>query len=106
MTVLEAWAADRLPNVAGRYLDGSQCRFDPVLHDGPADAEAESPEERAAREQVATEVCAACPVWESCLAYVLRTRPARGVWAGLTAAEMAVLADRLGAESTEREEAR
>jgi WhiB family redox-sensing transcriptional regulator len=32
-------------------------------------------------------ICAACPVREECLEYALETRPADGVWGGLTAIE-------------------
>jgi hypothetical protein len=65
--------------------DGAACRFDPELHDGPD--RVESAGERAARVQVAREVCVACPVLEECLDYVVRVRPERGVWGGFTAAE-------------------
>jgi hypothetical protein len=66
------------------------CVCDPELFAGPADVEPEdeAPEDRAARIAVAREVCAACPVRPACLAYALRTRPATGVWAGLTAEEI------------------
>ena len=53
--------------------------------------ENEPPEDRAARINVAREVCAACPVRLACLAYTLRTRPAAGVWAGFTPDEIAAL---------------
>ena len=32
-------------------------------------------------------ICAACPVREECLEYALETRPADGVWGGLTSIE-------------------
>jgi WhiB family redox-sensing transcriptional regulator len=78
-----------------RHLaEEAACAFDSELHTGP-DLFAEEPaEERAAREQVAREVCADCPVWASCLFYALDARPEAGVWAGLTAEEIASLADR------------
>jgi hypothetical protein len=72
-------------------LPGAECAFDPELHTGPRDA-IESPQERAAREDVAKEVCAGCPARTVCEAYALRNRPKRGVWAGRTAAELAALA--------------
>lgn len=81
--------------LADACLDGAQCLYDPALHEGPADPDAETKAERTAREQVAAEVCAACPVQEQCLEYALRVRPARGVWAGLTPSEVAALADSL-----------
>ena len=55
------------------------------------EAEDEPPEDRAARIDVAREVCASCPVRLACLAYTLRTRPAAGVWAGFTPDEIAAL---------------
>ncbi|MEU6997206.1 WhiB family transcriptional regulator [Nonomuraea sp. NPDC046570] len=64
------------------------CGFDPELHTGPDAFTDEPADERAAREQVAREVCAGCPVWASCLFYALDTRPQTGVWAGLTAEEL------------------
>jgi len=69
------------------------CLCDPELFTGPAGVEAEDepPGDRAARIEVAREVCAACPVRLACLAYTLRTRPSAGVWAGFTPDEIAVL---------------
>ena len=69
------------------------CLCDPELFTGPADIEPENepPEDRAARVEVAREVCAACPVQLACLAYALRTRPAAGVWAGCTPEEITAL---------------
>ncbi|TDD17861.1 WhiB family transcriptional regulator [Nonomuraea diastatica] len=76
-----------------RHLaDEAACRFDPELHTGP-DAFADEPaDERAAREQVAREVCAGCPVWASCLFSALDMRPASGIWAGLTPEELREMA--------------
>ncbi|MFC4910923.1 WhiB family transcriptional regulator [Actinomadura gamaensis] len=72
--------------------DQVACRFDPELHDGPEPQAGESPEWRAAREEVARQVCAECPLrTTSCLAYVRRVRPKRGVWAGLTPEQIAEL---------------
>ena len=78
--------------VTGACRDGAHCLFDPELHDGPADG-VESVQERAAREQVAREVCGSCPVWEQCIDYAVRVRPERGVWAGFTAVELATFLD-------------
>jgi WhiB family redox-sensing transcriptional regulator len=80
--------------------DGAECRFDIELHDGPDPmTEIEHPDARAAREDVAKEICGTCPVRDLCLTYALRTRPTRGVWAGLTIEEI----DRLAALEIERE---
>ena len=68
-------------------LDGAACRFDPELHDGPADPE--TAEQSAAREDVAKDVCRSCPVLAICETYTTRVRPVSGVWAGYTAAERA-----------------
>jgi WhiB family redox-sensing transcriptional regulator len=38
--------------------------------------------EKEAREAVAKQICARCPVQDPCLAYALRTREAHGVWGG------------------------
>lgn len=63
------------------------CLFDPELHDGPA--RTERPEERAAREAVAIEVCAECPLFAVCERYALAVQPPSGVWAGRTPGERA-----------------
>lgn len=73
----------------GNPLVGVQCRFDPDLHTGP-DAE-ESPEERAARELVAAEVCESCPLRAECLEAAVQLRPEYGVWAGFTSVQLAGL---------------
>ena len=72
------------------------CLCDPELFTGPAgiEAEDEPEQDRAARVEVARQVCASCPVRRPCLAYALRTRPAAGVWAGLTADEINAAARR------------
>ncbi|MGW3351732.1 WhiB family transcriptional regulator [Nonomuraea rubra] len=72
--------------------DEAACGFDPELHTGPDLFTEEPASDRAAREQVAREVCADCPVWASCLFYALDARPETGVWAGLTAEEITALA--------------
>jgi hypothetical protein len=43
--------------------------------------------------------CAGCPVREPCLAYALDTKIGHGVWAGLTAAELANLRTRIHGRS-------
>ncbi|MFD0904655.1 WhiB family transcriptional regulator [Actinomadura sediminis] len=78
-------------DLRGKPITGAQCRFDPDLHTGPDGAE--SPDERAARELVAVEVCQSCPLRGACLELATRIRPEYGVWAGLTAAELAALPD-------------
>ncbi|URN09092.1 WhiB family transcriptional regulator [Actinomadura madurae] len=78
-------------DLRGKPVTGAQCRFDPDLHTDP-DGE-ESPDERAARELVAAEVCESCPLRAACLDLALRIRPEHGVWAGFTAAELAALSD-------------
>ncbi|HEY1914695.1 MAG TPA: WhiB family transcriptional regulator [Streptosporangiaceae bacterium] len=81
--------------LADDCLNGAECLYDPYLHEGPDDPAGESPAERATREHVAADVCAGCPVRKPCLQYALRARPERGVWAGLTAFEVAAYADAL-----------
>jgi WhiB family transcriptional regulator, redox-sensing transcriptional regulator len=54
---------------------------DPSLFDDRAD---ETPETRAAREDVAKDICATCPVTEHCLDFARRTRARSGIWAGKT----------------------
>jgi len=75
-------------------LDGDPgCVCDPELFTGPTGLETEDEPsgDRAARIEVAREVCALCPVRLACLACTLRTRPAAGVWAGFTPDEIAAL---------------
>jgi WhiB family redox-sensing transcriptional regulator len=67
------------------------CRHDPDLHMGPDAFESEPIAERRARQDVAREVCESCPVWDLCLDYALRVRPAWGVWAGYLPRELAAL---------------
>lgn len=86
--------ASALTDLRNALVDGAECRFDPELHDGPDPATTiEHPDARAAREHVAREVCGGCLVRDTCLSYALRVRPARGVWAGCTAEEIARFAD-------------
>ncbi|WP_433467000.1 WhiB family transcriptional regulator [Spirillospora sp. CA-128828] len=78
-------------DLRGKPVTGAQCRFDPELHTGP-DGD-ESPDERAAREAVAAEVCESCPLRAQCFELAMQIRPEHGVWAGFTAPELAILAD-------------
>lgn len=64
-----------------------ECAYDPELHVGPRGT-IETAEQRAAREQVAREVCASCPARRSCERYALTVRPSAGIWAGHTAREI------------------
>lgn len=64
------------------------CLVDRELFDGPGDG-VESDEDRTAREAVARDVCAECPARRLCLIHALTTRPDAGIWAGLTAQELA-----------------
>jgi hypothetical protein len=86
-------------------VEQAACRFDPDLHAGPDVFTEESADAQAAREQVAREVCAECPVWASCLFYALDARPESGVWAGLTSDELAALAGGQGASTPTPREA-
>ncbi|MGC5011381.1 WhiB family transcriptional regulator [Streptosporangium sp. DT93] len=83
---------DGLPR---QLAEGALCGLDPELHTGPDTFTPEPAEERAAREQVAREVCAECPVRQLCEDRAVRLRPEHGVWAGLTASEVNGLADLL-----------
>ncbi|MFC7646585.1 WhiB family transcriptional regulator [Streptosporangium lutulentum] len=74
-----------------RLAEGALCGLDPELHTGPDAFTDESADERAAREQVAREVCAECPVRALCLARALETRPSSGVWASILAADLLAL---------------
>ena len=81
-----------LSDLVNERLSGAECVFDPELHDGPDPRTTIEPADaRAAREDVAIEVCASCPVRAMCQEYAARVRPARGVWAGRTAQENAAL---------------
>ncbi|WP_037934557.1 WhiB family transcriptional regulator [Streptosporangium roseum] len=71
-----------------RLAEGALCGADPELHTGPDAFTDESADERAAREQVAREVCAECPVRALCLARALEVRPDSGVWAGIPAPDL------------------
>ncbi|MEO3869554.1 WhiB family transcriptional regulator [Nonomuraea sp. B12E4] len=86
-----ALLADLTEGMPRHLVEEAACMFDPELHTGPGTFAEEPADERAAREQVAREVCRECPVWASCLFYALDARPQTGVWAGLTAEEIAEL---------------
>lgn len=79
-----------LARLRDEVLSGAQCMYDPYLHTGP-DVEEEPEADRAVREAVAREVCAACPARMACLVYALRIRPVAGVWAGFTAEELTAM---------------
>jgi WhiB family transcriptional regulator, redox-sensing transcriptional regulator len=82
-------------NLPDECLDGAECLFDPELHDGPdPEMRLEHADARTAREDVAKDICATCPVQTACLEYAIRTKPVRGVWAGMTADEISNLAAR------------
>lgn len=81
-----------LADLRSARLAGAECLFDPELHDGPDPLTTiEHPDARAAREDVAREVCASCPARESCREYAARVGPKAGIWAGLTALEIDAL---------------
>ncbi|SEG90225.1 Transcription factor WhiB [Thermomonospora echinospora] len=84
-----------LPTLAlhAALIVGAECQYDPELHTGPDAFADESAEDRAAREDVAAQVCASCPVRLTCFEYALRIEPEHGIWAGFTAAEITELAD-------------
>ncbi|GAA0594784.1 WhiB family transcriptional regulator [Actinomadura livida] len=75
-----------LADLIDECLSGAECLFDPDLHEGPADT-IELPAERDARETVAKEVCASCPVLDECQTYTACTAPKTGVWAATTPTE-------------------
>jgi WhiB family redox-sensing transcriptional regulator len=104
MTSVSESAAMPLSRLRDAVLAGAECVYDPYLHTGPDVSEREPKDEREAREAVAKDVCRGCAVRPLCLAYALRTRPAAGVWAAMTADEIAAVADALAA-AQETEEA-
>ena len=66
---------------------------DPALFFAPGYFERH--EEKAAREQRAKAICAACPVSQTCLEFALHVREQHGVWGGLNERERrGVLRDR------------
>ncbi|MEV6864059.1 WhiB family transcriptional regulator [Streptosporangium subroseum] len=89
--------------VSHELAEGAHCGYDPQLHTGPDAFTDESPDDQAAREQVAREVCAECPVRALCLDRALTLRPETGVWAGLLADEIGALSLRHSATDIEQE---
>lgn len=72
------------------WQDRGRCRdLDPDLFFPPV--EAESTEQRHAREGAAKAVCASCPVRQECLSWALSNRERLGVWGGLTERERQLL---------------
>jgi WhiB family redox-sensing transcriptional regulator len=70
----------RLKTVSVRtdWFDDAACRdTDTIVFFPTSDAQAAE----------AKAICASCPVREECLEHALETRPADGVWGGLTAIE-------------------
>ncbi|MFB4273374.1 WhiB family transcriptional regulator [Nonomuraea sp. GTA35] len=88
-----AWRIDHEPPPA-------ECAYDPDLHTGPDGGIIESADQRAAREDVAREVCATCPVRAWCALYTMQVRPTYGIWAGRSAREWALLGAELDAMLT------
>lgn len=89
------------------HLEGGEtplpeCTYDPDLHTGPRLA-IETSQERAAREAVAREVCAACPALMLCRQYAHQARPTSGIWAGRLAVEMKTQLARETASTSTRE---
>lgn len=71
------------PSVRQQYgLTAAECVIDPELHTGPA-GYFERPEEKAARIDVAAEVCWSCPVIARCLDLAINADPEPGIWASL-----------------------
>lgn len=76
---------------SARWQDDGRCRdLDPDLFFPPLDAE--SAEQRMARESAAKAVCAACPVTDECLTWALAHRERLGVWGGMTERERQAVA--------------
>ncbi len=68
----------KIPAVPTDFFDDAACRdADTAVFFPTSDAHAAE----------AKAICAACPVREACLEYALETRPADGVWGGLTPTE-------------------
>lgn len=77
-------------NTSVSWQDRGRCRdLDPDLFFPPV--EAESSEQRHAREAAAKAVCASCPVRQECLSWALTNRERLGVWGGLTERERSLL---------------
>lgn len=65
-------------NVPTDFFDDAACRDADTAVFFPASDNDAGP---------AKEICATCPVREACLEYALETRPADGIWGGLTPIE-------------------
>ena len=65
-------------NVPTDFFDDAACRDADTTVFFPASDNDAGP---------AKAICATCPVREECLEYALETRPADGIWGGLTAIE-------------------
>ncbi|MFG1997706.1 WhiB family transcriptional regulator [Spirillospora sp. NPDC048911] len=81
-------------DLSNELIDQAECLSLPELHDGPNNPASETIEDRAAREEVARQVCAECPVRALCDEYAFRTLPKRGIWAGYHADEITEMAAR------------
>jgi WhiB family redox-sensing transcriptional regulator len=72
------------------WQERGRCRdLDPDLFFPPV--EAESSEQRHAREGAAKAVCSSCPVRQECLTWALTNRERLGVWGGHTERERQLL---------------
>ena len=89
MTTISVPAAMPLSRLRDAVLAGAECVYDPYLHTGPDCGCGSQKDEREAREAVAKDVCRGCTVRHLCLAYALAIGPAAGVWAAMTADEIA-----------------
>ncbi|MFC5752989.1 WhiB family transcriptional regulator [Actinomadura rugatobispora] len=65
-------------------MSGAECVIDPELHTGPIRG-AETAEQKAARVDVAADVCLSCPVTTRCLNRAISGRPEPGVWGSIDA---------------------
>jgi WhiB family redox-sensing transcriptional regulator len=75
------------------WQDRALCRHgDPNLFFAPP--QAETKDERLAREAQAKAVCGTCPVREACLRFALTTREPYGVWGGMSEGERRRLLER------------
>jgi WhiB family transcriptional regulator, redox-sensing transcriptional regulator len=99
MTRTKDWTTNRptvrLPVVAPLRLewqDHAACRGeDATFFFGP---DKERPRDRARREAVAKNICAACPVRAACLRHAMSVPEMYGVWGGLSEDERRLAASR------------
>ncbi|MCP2340469.1 WhiB family transcriptional regulator [Actinomadura rupiterrae] len=68
-------------------LVGAECAYDSELHTGPR-LVIETTEEKAAREDVAKDVCLSCPVRSKCLVRAVGIGARSGVWAAVAAEDI------------------